>query len=160
MAKILRKFLRRPGSIGFTTVRARLKPSARLARVPVADPTGQGGGYKVVLRRPRPGRTARKPASNGPVTTTPPATEVNPGVRPFLGYDVERATYQRLKAGLLADYAGKHVVLVGNEIAGPFDTFGAAVDAGYDRFGAGAVYVRQVLAVDPVIEIGAVHTPC
>src|SRR5205823_10797001 len=46
-----------------------------------------------------------------------------PGQRPFLGYDRERVAYARLQPGLLKTAEGKYVVLVGEDLEGPVDTF-------------------------------------
>jgi uncharacterized protein (DUF433 family) len=81
------------------------------------------------------------------------SAETPPG-RPFLGYDRERAAYARLKPGLLAHAPGKYVVLVGEEVEGPVDTFGDALRAGWRRFGLGPLYVKQVLAEEsPFAEV-------
>jgi hypothetical protein len=71
--------------------------------------------------------------------------ETPPGYRPFLGYDRERATFARLKPELLARAEGKYVVLVGEELEGPVDTYEDALRVGWRRFGLGPLYVKQVL---------------
>ena len=76
-----------------------------------------------------------------------------PPIRPFTGYDRERATYARLKPGLLAAAPGQFVVIVGDECEGPVATFGEAERAGYRRFGLGPLYIKEVLAKDRVYEI-------
>jgi hypothetical protein len=78
-----------------------------------------------------------------------PTTEA----RSFIGFDRERATYARLKSDLLATIPGQFVVIVGDEVAGPVATFGEAERAGYRRFGLGPLYIKQVLAEEPVGEI-------
>jgi len=72
-----------------------------------------------------------------------------PGERPFLGYDRERAAYARLKPGLLSRAEGQYVVLVGEDLEGPVDTFENALRAGWQRFGLGPLYVKQLLAEEP-----------
>ena len=72
-----------------------------------------------------------------------------PGERPFVGYDRERAAYNRLKAGLLGQAEGQYVVLVGEDLEGPVDTFEDALRAGWQRFGLGPLYVKHVLAEEP-----------
>jgi len=74
--------------------------------------------------------------------------ETPPGQRPFVGFERERGAYARLKPELLARAAGRYVVLVGEEIEGPVDTFEDALRAGWRRFGLGPLYVQQVLADD------------
>lgn len=76
--------------------------------------------------------------------------EAPPGQRPFVGFERERAAYARLEPALLARAAGQYVVLVGEEIEGPVDSFEDALRAGWRRFGLGPLYVQQVLAVGPV----------
>ncbi len=80
--------------------------------------------------------------------------------RPFNGFDRERAAYERLKPELLARAEGKYVVLVGEEIEGPVDSFGDALRAGYRRFGHGPLYIKQVQAVEPVVEVSRDIVPC
>jgi hypothetical protein len=72
--------------------------------------------------------------------------ETPPGERPFMGYDRERAAYARLRPELLDRAEGRYVVLVGDEIEGPVDTFEEALRAGWRRFGLGPLYVKQLLA--------------
>jgi len=72
-----------------------------------------------------------------------------PGERPFVGYDRERAAYARLKPGLLSRAEGQYVVLVGEDLEGPVDTFENALRAGWQRFGLGPLYVKRVLAEEP-----------
>ncbi len=80
--------------------------------------------------------------------------------RPFTGFDRERAAYERLKPELLARAEGKYVVLVGEEIEGPVDSFGDALRAGYRRFGHGPLYIKQVQTVEPVVEVSRDIVPC
>jgi hypothetical protein len=75
-----------------------------------------------------------------------------PGERPFLGYDRERAAYARLKPELLRRALGKYVVLVGDDLEGPVDTYEAALQAGWHRFGLGPLYVKQVREEDQATE--------
>jgi hypothetical protein len=78
--------------------------------------------------------------------------ETPPGERPFVGYDRERAAYARLRPELLDRAEGRYVVLVGDEIEGPVDTFEEALRAGWRRFGLGPLYVRQIAAEEPAVE--------
>jgi hypothetical protein len=77
--------------------------------------------------------------------------------RPFHGFDRERATYHRVKPDLLVNDEGKYVVIVGDEIVGPLGSHEEAERAGYDRFGLGPLYVKQVLAEEPVVELTRLH---
>jgi hypothetical protein len=74
-------------------------------------------------------------------------------IRPFLGFDREPATYARLKPELLASIPGQFVVIVGDEFEGPLATFTDAKRAGYRRFGQGPLYIKQILAEEPMSEI-------
>lgn len=78
--------------------------------------------------------------------------ETPSGVRPFVGYDHERAAYTRLRPELLERAEGRYVVLVGDEIEGPVDTFEEALSAGWRRFGLGPLYVKQIVAEEPAVE--------
>jgi hypothetical protein len=78
--------------------------------------------------------------------------ETPSGERPFVGYDRERAAYARFRPELLERADGQYVVLVGDEIEGPFDTFEEALRAGWQRFGLGPLYVKQIGAEEPADE--------
>jgi hypothetical protein len=80
----------------------------------------------------------------------PPSTSQR---RPFTGFDIERATYSRLKPDLLVSAEGKYVVIVGDELIGPLESHEAAERAGYKRFGLGHLYVKQLSAEEPVLEV-------
>jgi hypothetical protein len=80
--------------------------------------------------------------------------------RQFLGFDLEAATYARLKPELLCRFPGKFVVFVGDEVEGPVETFREALRAGYRRFGLGPLFVKQILTVEPVVEVTRGIVPC
>ena len=80
--------------------------------------------------------------------------------RPFVGFDVEAATYARLEPDWLARSPGKFVAIVGNQVEGPVDSFSEALRAGYRRFGLGPLFVKQILAADPVAEVTRDIVPC
>lgn len=44
-------------------------------------------------------------------------------------------------------------MLVSDEMIGPFASHSEAEAAGYARFGLGPLYIKQVLAEEPVIEV-------
>ena len=96
--------------------------------------------------------TSRRNVVSSPTakTGTFPVAPRDP--RPHAGYETERAAYAQLKPGLLETAFGRFVVLVGDELAGPFDDFRAAYVAGRRRFGPGPLYIKQVLAEEPVFE--------
>jgi hypothetical protein len=78
-----------------------------------------------------------------------------------VGFDRERATYERHKPELLRTAEGKWVVIVGDELVGPLESDEEAERAGYRRFGLGPQYIKQVLAQEPppvVLPFGFV--PC
>jgi hypothetical protein len=89
-----------------------------------------------------------------------PGASTRSGSRPFTGFDRERAAYERLKLELLARAEGKYVVLVGEELEGPVDSFGDALRAGYRRFGRGPLYVKRVHSVESVVEVSRDIVPC
>ncbi len=80
--------------------------------------------------------------------------------RPFVGFDHEAATYARRKPDLLSRYPGQFAVIVGDEVEGPFETFREALRSGYRRFGLGPLFVKQILAVEPVVEVTRNVMPC
>jgi hypothetical protein len=57
-----------------------------------------------------------------------------------------------MKPELLTRAEGKFVVLVGDDLRGPVETFGDALRVGYREFGLGPLYVKQILADEPVAE--------
>jgi hypothetical protein len=112
-------------------------------------------------------KTPRKPPTPEPTTapemTTQPSIDTGPvrtpsPRRPFVGFDRERITYERLKPELLTRAECKYVVLVGDEIAGPLDSHEDAEKVGYLRFGLGPLYIRQVLAEESVSEVTRYYT--
>jgi hypothetical protein len=80
--------------------------------------------------------------------------------RQFIGFDREVATYVRLKPELLSRSPGKFVVIVGDEVEGPVKTFREALRAGYRRFGLGPLFIKQILATEPVVEVTRDIVPC
>jgi hypothetical protein len=118
--------------------------------------------------RPRKSKTSHPSPAFEPVTsiekTAQPTPEASPTRtlgrrRPFAGFDRERAAYERLKPALIASAEGKYVVIVGDEAIGPLQSHEDAEAAGYLRFGLGPLYVKQVLAKEPVVEITRFHAP-
>jgi hypothetical protein len=90
-------------------------------------------------------------AGEQPMATKSSAT--TPMHRPFTGFDSERATYERLEADLLRTAEGKFVVIVGDELVGPLETDEDAERAGYARFGLGPLFIKQVLAEEPMATV-------
>jgi hypothetical protein len=100
-----------------------------------------------------------------PEQNTGVAMPTHPGApvqtrRQFMGFDLEVATYVRLKPELISRFPGKFVVIVGNEFEGPVDTFREALRAGYRRFGLGPLFIKQILTVEPVDEVTRDVVPC
>lgn len=58
-------------------------------------------------------------------------------------FDRELATYLKHLMDLV-QHEGRYVVVLGDEILGPFDTYEAALKGGYDRFGVVAFLVQKV----------------
>ena len=54
---------------------------------------------------------------------------------PFAGFDRECETYARLKADLMGRAEGLYVVIQGEDVEGPVETYGDALRAGYRRLG-------------------------
>jgi hypothetical protein len=112
----------------------------------------------------QPGKPKTTGNTASPQATAPLAVRTLPAPlagqrRPFTGFDRERATYQRLKADLLARAEGKYVVIVGDEVVGPLGSHEEAERAGYDRFGLGPLYVKLIVAEVPVVEVTRLHHP-
>jgi hypothetical protein len=73
----------------------------------------------------------------------------------------ERETYFRLKRKLMQSAKGLFVVIQGDDLEGPLETYAAALRAGYRRFGLDRPFlVKQVLAVEPVGVVSRDLLPC
>jgi hypothetical protein len=125
----------------------------RLAHGQERVPSGTGEPTREGVEQDRPGQS------------TGGAMPTHPGVptrarRSFSGFDRETATYLRLKPELLSRFPGKFVVIVGEEVEGPVETFREALRVGYRRFGLGPLFVKQILAVEPVVEVSRDIAPC
>jgi hypothetical protein len=70
-----------------------------------------------------------------------------------MALEQELATYQERLPELLAQ-EGRFVVIHAKEIAGCFDTYGDALQVGYDRFQLAPFLVKQIHAVEPTLFIG------
>ena len=140
------------------------------------DPVAAWGAIEAEVERRRAHRQDSAPSGTGeptrgggeqdrPGQSTGGAVPTHPGVttqvrRPFSGFDLETATYVRLKPELLSRFPGKFVVIVGEEVEGPVESFREALRAGYQRFGLGPLFVKQILAVEPVAEVTRDIIPC
>jgi hypothetical protein len=61
----------------------------------------------------------------------------------------ELAVYNEHLMELLAN-EGKYVVVLGEAIEGPFDSYEDALQAGYDKFGVVPFLVKQISRVEPI----------
>jgi len=119
-----------------------LKPSKPRA------PSGKKSGSAA------PGPTEARGAAPAP----PPAPEQRP---PFAGFDRECETYARLKADLMGRAEGLYVVIQGEDVEGPVETYRDALRVGYRRFGLDRPFVvQQILAVEPVATVSRDVVPC
>jgi len=116
-------------------------------------PSGTGEPTREGVEHDRPGQ------NTGGVMPTHPGAPTQ-ARRQFVGFDLEVATYVRLKPELLSRFPGKFVVIVGDEVEGPVETFREALRAGYRRFGLGPLFVKQILTVEPVVEVTRDIVPC
>jgi len=82
------------------------------------------------------------------------------GARGKTDYSIERTAYQRRKAELLCKFAGEYVVFVGETMLGPFPEFGVAHREALRAFGRRPLYIKQVLAEEPIVELGAAGIAC
>ena len=69
--------------------------------------------------------------------------------------DIERLrteleTYERERVRLVAEHAGKYVVVHGNAVDSVWDTYEDALKAGYGRFGLEPFLIKQIQSVDQV----------
>src|SRR4051812_19125144 len=115
----------------------------------MGGPLGSISGDDPRARKDRPGSQAALStgAANGAggAENASGASTRSPA-RPFTGFERERETYKKLKPVLLGQATGQFVVVVGDDYAGPVDTFDDAERMGYARFGIGPLYIKQVLA--------------
>lgn len=65
-------------------------------------------------------------------------------------FAAELATYRERLPGLLGS-EGAFVVVLGGELSGPFDTYAAALDAGYERYGLMPFLVKEIRAAERVL---------
>jgi hypothetical protein len=72
----------------------------------------------------------------------------------------ELATYERHKDKLVAADEGRFVLIHGEEIAGVWDTYKDALEAGYKQFGLDPFLVKQICGVERVQFFTRGLTPC
>jgi hypothetical protein len=67
----------------------------------------------------------------------------------------EWATYKREAGRLLAEgHQGKYALVKGNQVVSLWDTWGDAVQAGFERFGLGGFMVHQVQYWERILRVG------
>jgi hypothetical protein len=71
----------------------------------------------------------------------------------------EFAVYQAHLMELLP-HQGKFIIIKGDDIAGPVDTYEEALEVGFGRFGAVPFLVKQIHAVEPVLHFTRDLPPC
>jgi len=64
-------------------------------------------------------------------------------------FSVELATYDAHLPELLVS-EGKFVLILGEEVGGVYDDYGAALDAGYEKYGLKPFLVKQICAAEPI----------
>jgi hypothetical protein len=62
----------------------------------------------------------------------------------------ELATFERLRGELLSA-PGKFAVIHGDELAGVFETYADALQAGYQKFGLSSFLVKQILQHERIL---------
>ncbi len=68
-----------------------------------------------------------------------------------MAFEAENKTYADAKDKLVAEAEGQFVVVKGENILGPYSTYGAAYEQGLKMFGKPPFLVKQVLREEPVI---------
>jgi hypothetical protein len=66
-----------------------------------------------------------------------------------MAFETEEAFYQARKESLLP-FEGQFVVILGEQMQGPYTTYGDAYDQGRRAFDGKAFYIRQILREHPV----------
>ncbi len=74
------------------------------------------------------------------------ASPVGTNGRYVMTLERELATFQANLPNLLGTAAGKFVLIHGGNIVGTWDTWGEALNAGYERFDLGPFLVKQIVA--------------
>lgn len=124
-----------------------MKPSSRLhGRRSAASRMAKGKARELArLKAGEPPGPAASVADEATASPPPDRTRLR------TNYDTERAAYRSRKPDLLRESPGQFVVLVGEELIGPFPDFPTAHLAGLRRFGLRPLYIKQILAEEPVI---------
>jgi hypothetical protein len=75
-------------------------------------------------------------------------------------FEKEIETYEAKKNELLAESAGRFVVIRERDIAGVWDTYEDALQAGYERFKLTPFLVKQITPIEPVLNFSRNVTLC
>ena len=75
-------------------------------------------------------------------------------------FEKELKTYEAKKQELLAESEGKFVVIQGDQVAGVWDTYEDALQAGYERFKLVPFLVKQITQIEPVLNFTRDLAPC
>ena len=75
-----------------------------------------------------------------------------------MALEAELAYFNEHRAELLAQHAGKFVVIQDSGLVGAFDSSEAAYEYGVSRFGLTPFLIKQVLEVDPTAHAPALYT--
>jgi hypothetical protein len=74
-------------------------------------------------------------------------------------FEAELATF-RTYAGSHPDQLGKYVLVRGSQVRGPFDTYEAALAAGYHHFGPELFMVKLIASPDQVHFVSRLADTC
>ena len=70
-----------------------------------------------------------------------------------MDFEKELATYRQALPNWVEE-EGRWTLILGDEIAGVFDTFAEAVDCGYEKYGLAHFMVKPIHQVEPVYSMG------
>jgi hypothetical protein len=65
-------------------------------------------------------------------------------------FEKELATYERHKEELVSVHEGRFVLIQGDQIAGIWDTYQDALEAGYKQFGLTPFMVKQIRGMEQI----------
>jgi hypothetical protein len=71
----------------------------------------------------------------------------------------ENGVYQSHLIDLLA-YEGKYILIRGDDLAGPWNSYEEALQEGFDRFGPVSFLVKKIQKVDPIQYFSRDLPPC
>ena len=84
---------------------------------------------------------------------------VNPIGKPEMPLEKELSTYDANLIDLLAN-AGKYVLISGEKIAGVFETYEEALQAGYEKYDLEPFLVKQINRAEPIYYFSRDLSPC